>query len=133
MLANLDVMTVAAVNGFAIGGGWTIALAFDHVIAVEGAEFWVPEVDIGVPFRGLATITLTERLGPVLAKEAMILCRHFTAEELVDLRVINRVVPADELQAAARDAAELYASKPTKAAIGTKRDINAVLYGQRQF
>jgi len=133
VIVSMDAISVGAINGFAIGGGWSIALAFDHVIAVEGVEFWVPEVDLGVPFRGLANITLTERLGPTLAKEACILCRHFSAEELRDLRVINQVVPADELMATARRVAEAYASKPSKAAVGTKRDINSVLYGTRHY
>jgi 2-(1,2-epoxy-1,2-dihydrophenyl)acetyl-CoA isomerase len=133
VLANLDVMTVAAINGYAVGGGWSLALAHDHCLAVPEAEFWVPEVDIGVPFRGLPSLTLTARLGPVLAKEAMILCRRFTAAELASLGVINRVVPAAELLAAAREVAEAFAAKPTKAAVGTKRDINAVVYGTRHF
>ena len=133
VLANLDVMTVAAVNGYAVGGGWSFALAFDYCLAVPEAEFWVPEVDIGVPFRGLPALTLTSRLGPVLAKEAMILCRHFTAAELAALGVINRVVPADELAAAAREVAAAFAAKPAKAAVGTKRDVNAVVYGTRHF
>ena len=49
LLVNLELPTVAAVNGFAVGGGWFLALACDLRIAVEGAEFWMPEVDLGVP------------------------------------------------------------------------------------
>jgi len=133
VLANLDVMTVAAVNGYAVGGGWSFALAFDHCLAVPEAEFWVPEVEIGVPFRGLPALTLTTRLGPVLAKEAMILCRRFSASELAALGVINRVVPAERLMAEAREVAAAFASKPAKAAVGTKRDINGAMYGPRLF
>lgn len=133
VIVSMDAISVCAVNGHAIGGGWSLALAFDHVISVPEADFWVPEVDLGVPFRGLANITLTERLGPNLAKEACILCRHFSAEELRELRVINEVVPADDLMTRARAVAAEYASKSPKAAIGTKRDINGVLYGQRHF
>jgi enoyl-CoA hydratase/carnithine racemase len=65
-------------------------LAADYCLAVPGAHFWVPEVDLGVPFRGLSSFALTDRIGPWLAKEAVILCRHFTAEELLALGVINR-------------------------------------------
>ena len=49
LLTNLEIPTVAAVNGFAVGGGWFIALACDLRIAVESAEFWMPEVDLGSP------------------------------------------------------------------------------------
>ena len=83
---------MVAVNGHAIGGGWSLALAGDYCLAVPSAEFWVPEVDLGVPFRGLSSFALTHRMGPWLAKEAVILCRRFGAEELRQLGVINRVV-----------------------------------------
>ena len=133
LLAHLDVMTVGAINGHAIGGGWSFALAVDYCLAVPGARFWVPEVDLGVPFRGLSSFALAARMGPWLAKEAAILCRQFTAEELCELRVINRVVPAEELMPAARAIAAEFAAKAPKAATGTKRDINSLVYGPRHY
>ena len=132
-LAHLDVMTVAAVNGHAIGGGWSIALAADYCLAVPAAEFWVPEVDFGVPFRGLSSFALTHRMGPWLAKEATILCRHFGAEELCRLGVLNRVVEPEELMIEARVVAERFAAQPARAANATKRDVNAVIYGPRHY
>jgi len=133
LIASLDVISVGAVNGHAIGGGWSFALAVDYCLAVPGARFWVPEVDLGVPFRGLSTFALAARMGPWLAKEAAILCRQFTAEELRDLRVINRVVPPEELMPAARAIAAEFASKAPKAVAGTKRDVNSVVYGPRHY
>lgn len=133
LLAHLDVMTVAAVNGHAIGGGWALALAADHCLAVPEAEFWVPEVDLGVPFRGLSSFALAHQLGPWLAKEAVILCRHFGAEELARWGVVNRVVPAEDLMAEARAVAERFAAQPAKAANATKRDVNSVVYGPRHI
>ncbi len=59
-ITRLDCMTIAAVNGYAVGGGWALAAAFDFIIAVEEAEFWVPEVELGVAFTG----------GPALAMAA---------------------------------------------------------------
>jgi enoyl-CoA hydratase len=132
-LAHLEVMTVVAVNGHAVGGGWSLALAGDYCLAVPGAEFWVPEVDFGVPFRGLSSFALTHRLGPWLAKEAVILCRHFSAEELCALGVINRVVAPEQLMDEATKIAERFAAQPTKAAVNTKRDVNAVIYGPRHY
>ena len=131
LLAHLDLMTVAAVNGHAIGGGWTLALAADYCLAVPEAQFWVPEVELGAPFRGLSSFALTHRLGPWLAKEAVILCRRFGAEELAGLGVVNRVVPAASLMTEARAVADRFAALPAKAAVLTKRDVNAVIYGQR--
>ena len=133
LIAHLDILTIAAINGYAIGGGWSLALAFDFCLAVEGAEFWVPEVDMGVPYRGAPAQVLAARMGPWLAKEATILCRHFKAEELLQLGVINRVVKAAELMSATRELAETLAKKPANAVAPSKRDINAMLFGARQY
>jgi enoyl-CoA hydratase len=132
-LAHLEAMTVVAVNGHAIGGGWSLALAADYCLAVPEAQFWVPEVDLGVPFRGLSSFALTHRMGPWLAKEAVILCRRFSAAELLALGVINRVVEPELLMDEARAIAARFAGQPAKAAINTKRDVNAVVYGPRHY
>ncbi len=132
-LAHLEVMVVVAVNGHAIGGGWSIALAADYCLAVPEAEFWVPEVDLGVPFRGLSSFALTHRMGPWLAKEAVILCRRFDATELCSLGIVNRVVDPATLLEEARAVAERFAAQPAKAAVNTKRDVNAVIYGPRYY
>jgi enoyl-CoA hydratase len=133
LISHLDIMTVAAANGFAIGGGWSIVLAFDFCIAVEGAEFWVPEVDMGVPYRGTPAQILAMRMGPWVAKEATILCRHYKAEELLAMRVVNRVVKPAELMPAARELAAALAAKPQRAVAPSKRDINAIFYGERLY
>ena len=132
-MVHMDVISIAAVNGHAVGGGWSIATGFDHIIAAEGAQFWLPEVEIGMPFRGLANINLTQRLGPVLAKEAMILCRRFTAEELVQYRVINQVCPSDQLEVETTRVADAYLAMPWRAALNTRRDINAAIYGPQYY
>jgi enoyl-CoA hydratase len=133
VLANLDQITIGAINGYAVGGGWSFALAFDFAIAVEGAEFWVPEVDLKVPFRGGPANVLAARLGPWRAKEAILLCRHYSAHELLALGVINRVVKPDELMPAVRELAQTMAAKSPEAVAASKRGINAVFFGQRQF
>lgn len=132
-MVHMDVISIGAVNGYAVGGGWSIATGFDHVVAVEGATFWLPEVEIGQPFRGLANINLTQRLGPMLAREAMILCRRFSAEELLQFRVINQVCAPDDLLTEAHRVAEAYLSMPWKAALNTRRDINAAVYGPQYY
>ena len=133
VLANLDVVTIGAINGYAVGGGWSWALAFDFCLAVEAAEFWVPEVDMQVPYRGAPAKVLAARLGPWRAKEAILMCRHYKAAELLALGVINRVVGPDELMPCAQDLARAMAAKPAEAMAGSKRDINAVFFGQRLF
>jgi enoyl-CoA hydratase len=133
VLAHLDQITIGAINGYAVGGGWSFALAFDFAIAVAGAEFWVPEVDLGVPYRGAPASVLAARLGPWRAKEAIMMCRHYKAEELLAMGALNRVVEPDALMPAARDLAKAMAAKPRDALASSKRDINAVFFGQRLF
>jgi enoyl-CoA hydratase/carnithine racemase len=133
VLAHLDQVTIGAINGAAVGGGWSFALAFDFAIAVEGAEFWVPEVDLNVPFRGAPAAVLAATLGPWRAKEAILACRHYKAEELLEMGVLNRVVKLDQLMMEARELAKVMSAKSPEAIAATKRGINAVFFGQRQF
>ncbi len=133
VLANLDAVTIGAINGYAVGGGWSFALAFDFCLAVEGAEFWVPEVDMGVPYRGAPAKVLAARLGPWRAKEAILMCRHYKAAELLALGVINQVVKPNELMPAAQELARTMVAKPAEAIANSKRDINAMFFGQRLF
>jgi enoyl-CoA hydratase len=133
VLANLDAVTIGAINGYAVGGGWSFALAFDFCLAVDNAEFWVPEVDMEVPYRGAPAKVLAARLGPWQAKEAILMCRHYKAAELLALGVINRVVTSEELMPAANELARAMATKPVEAIASSKRDINAVFFGQRLF
>src|SRR5579862_5159 len=133
VLAHLDQITIGAINGYAVGGGWSFALAFDFCFAVEAAEFWVPEVDMDVPYRGAPAKVLAARLGPWRAKEAILLCRHYTATELLALGVINRIEKPDELMPAAQELARTMIAKSAGAIANSKRDINAVFFGQRLF
>ncbi len=133
VLAHLDQITIGAINGAAVGGGWSFALAFDFAIAVEGAEFWVPEVDLNVPFRGAPAALLAATLGPWRAKEAILACRHYKAEELIAMGVLNRVVKSELLMTTARELAKSMAAKSPDAIAATKRGINSVFFGQRQF
>src|SRR5579864_7815246 len=133
VLANLDITTIGAINGYAVGGGWSWALAFDFCLAVEAAEFWVPEVDMNVPYRGAPAKVLAARLGPWRAKEAILMCRHYRAAELLALGVINRIVEPDQLMPATQEFARTMAAKHPEAIANSKRDINAVFFGQRLF
>ena len=133
VLAHLDQVTIGAINGAAVGGGWSFALGFDFAIAVEGAEFWVPEVDLEVAFRGAPAAVLAARLGPWRAKEAILACRHYKAEELLAMGVLNRVVNSDQLMTTARELAKSMAAKSPDAIASTKRGINAVFFGERKF
>jgi enoyl-CoA hydratase/carnithine racemase len=132
-ILRLDCMTIAAVNGYAVGGGWALAVAFDFVVASENAEFWVPEVDLGVPYSGGPAEIMAARMGPWRAKEAMILCRHYSARELFDLGMVNKVVRRDELIPAAHELAQTLLKKPKRAATTTKHAVDTVFAGPRLY
>ena len=132
-ILRLDCMTISAVNGYAVGGGWALAAAFDFVIASDNAQFWVPEVELGVPFAGGPAEVMAKRLGPWRAKEAMILCRHYSARELFDMGMVNQVVKPAELMAATRAFADRLLKMPRKAATGTKHIVDGVFAGPRLY
>jgi enoyl-CoA hydratase len=132
-ITRLDCMTIAAINGYAVGGGWALALAFDFMIAAENAEFWVPEVDLSAPFTGGPAIVMAARMGPWRAKEAAILCRHYTARELLEMGMVNQVVKARQLAKAARELADALLKKPFKAATATKHFIDGVFVTPRLY
>jgi enoyl-CoA hydratase/carnithine racemase len=132
-ITRLDCMTIAAVNGYAVGGGWALATACDFILAGEHAEFWVPEVELGSAFTGGPALVMAARLGPWRAKEAMILCRHFTARELYELGLVNRVVQDGNLTPAARGLAGELLRLPHKAATRTKHFVDGIFIGPRLY
>jgi enoyl-CoA hydratase/carnithine racemase len=132
-ILRLDCMTVGAINGFAVGGGWALAAAFDFVVAAETAQFWVPEVELGVPFAGGPAVVMAARMGPWRAKEAMIMCRHYAARELFDMGMVNKVVKPAELTAAAREMARVLLKMPAKAATATKHVVDTQFAGPRLY
>lgn len=127
-LVHLEQVTIAAVNGYAVGAGWDLALACDLRIAVEEAEFWFPEVDLGVPLSPEATALLLEHVPPSIAKEMILGCARYRAEELVRFGLVNRVVPKAAFAAAVRELAETLARKSPAAVTGTKATVNALAH-----
>ena len=97
MLENLEQLTIAAVNGFAVGGGWGLALACDFHFSIPGAQYWFPEVDLGVPLSMGSTARLYSSIGAVRAKEVILTCNRYKAEELERWGMINRIFDEKEL------------------------------------
>ncbi|MGO9265509.1 MAG: enoyl-CoA hydratase/isomerase family protein [Candidatus Binataceae bacterium] len=124
LLQNLELVTISAINGFAVGGGWFLALACDLRIAVEGAEFWMPEVDLGQPGPRGPEQWLTAHVGAARAKEIIFTCRHFKAEELYQWGLLNRVVKKAELMLVVMELARSLATKNRHALVQAKAQIN---------
>ena len=107
-LAAVPRATIAAVNGFALGGGLELALACDFRVCAEDARFGLPEVLLGVIPGGGGTQRLPRLIGASRAKELIFTGRQVRAEEALAIGLVNRVVAPDYvLEAALTWAAEL--------------------------
>lgn len=130
LLDRGHVPTIAAVNGFALGGGCELALACDIRIAAENALFGFPEVSLGIlPGMG-GTQRLPRLVGPGIAKEMIFSGRRIKAEEARTMNLVNRVVPEGEALNAARElAGEIATNGPiavrhAKAAANKAQDLD---------
>jgi enoyl-CoA hydratase len=122
-IGALRVPVIAAVNGYALGGGCELAMACDFRIASENAKFGQPEVNLGIPPGYGGTQRTTRLLG---TGAAMFLCltgETIDAAEALRIGLVQRVVPLAQLGASARAIAESIAAKAPLAIAATKRAI----------
>lgn len=104
---------IAAVEGYALAGGFELALACDLIVAAEDATFGIPEVSRGLVATGGALVRLSRMLPQHLAMELALTGRRLPASEAHELGVVNRLVPAGTaLEAALALAAEIDANAP---------------------
>ena len=109
-LMALEVPTIAMIRGFCIGGGLGLALACDLRIAAEGSSFAIPAARLGLGYEYPGIEKLAGVLGPAYAKEILLTARQFDAEEALRMGLVNRVVPAAELETAVRGYADSIAA-----------------------
>jgi enoyl-CoA hydratase len=109
-IEGLRKVVIAAVNGFALGGGTEIALACDFIFAAENAKFGLPEVTLGV-FPGFGgTQRLPRLIGKAKAKELIFTGAMISAEEAKGLGIVNRIFPPESLMEETRKVAQKIAS-----------------------
>ena len=130
--AGWDVLTrartpiIAAVNGYALGGGCELAMMCDFIIAGDKAKFGQPEVNLGVTPGMGGSQRLTRAIGKAKAMEMCLTGRMMAAEEAERSGLVARVVPAGELLDSALETAKLIASKSFVATSQIKEQVNAV-------
>ncbi len=123
-LANLPVVTIAAINGYALGGGCELALACDFRICAEDSQLGQPEILLGVIPGAGGTQRLPRLIGSGRAKEIIYTGRFVSAEEALAIGLVNKVVPAAEVYPTALKWAERSAAGPRVALMAAKQAIN---------
>jgi len=110
--ADLEVLTIAGVNGYALGGGLELALACDLRFAGEAAVVGFPEIDLGmIPGWG-GTQRLPNVVGESTAKDLLVTGRHVEADEAFELGLLDRVVPDEDLETELFEYAATLEDKP---------------------
>jgi len=123
-LAALNTPTIAAVNGFALGGGCELAMLCDIIIAGESAKFGQPEINLGViPGIG-GSQRLTRAIGKAKAMDMILTGRQMKADEADRLGLVSRVVPADQTLSTALEVAAEIAGKSAIASSLAKEAVN---------
>jgi len=126
-VARIPKPVVAAITGYALGGGCELALCADFRIAAENAKLGQPEILLGlIPGAG-GTQRLSRLIGPSKAKDLIFTGRMVKADEALTLGLVDRVVPADEVYAAAHEWAAKLAQGPAIALRAAKESIDTGL------
>jgi enoyl-CoA hydratase len=136
-LEELDKITIAAVDGFAVGGGLEITMVCDFVIATARAKWGMPEVDVGITPGWGGTTRLARLIGRRRAKEINFIGALHSARKAVEWNLWNRVVPKDQLDVEVKKLLEVLKSKNQQGLRQLKfiinRGVEADLYTAQGF
>lgn len=124
-IENCPKPVIAAVNGFALGGGCELAMSCHLRIASDNAKFGQPEVNLGLIAGYGGTQRLIQYLGKTKATELHMTADMLTAEQALNLGLLNYVVPADQLMAKCIEVIEKIKTKSPKAITGVINSVNA--------
>lgn len=126
-IGHLKKPVIAAVSGFALGGGCELAMACDMIIASESAVFGQPEVLIGVTAGAGGTQRLTKIVGKNISMEMHLTGRRLTAREALSFGLVNRVVPVESFLSEAKKLAHSIAAQPPLAVQAAKASVLAAV------
>jgi enoyl-CoA hydratase/carnithine racemase len=102
-LQDVDKPTIAMIRGWCVGGGVALAVACDIRIASDDSGFAIPAAKLGLGYNFEGVRRLVQLVGPAFAREIFFTARKFTAAEAVAMGLVNRLVPAAELEASVRE------------------------------
>ena len=123
-ILNIHKPVIAAVSGYALGGGCEVAMSCDMIVASETAKFGQPEITIGVIPGAGGTQRLTRAVGKALAMEVVLNNRTLSAQEAYQFGLVNRVVPVERYLDEALKLADEIAARAPLAVRAAKRMIN---------
>jgi len=123
-LTQLPIPVIAAVNGYALGGGTEMALACDFVYAAETAQFGLPEINLGIIPGFGGTQRLSRLIGPNMAREMIYTGKMINATEALRLGIVNKVSAPDQLMDDVLAIAAAIAQKGSTALRAAKQAIN---------
>jgi enoyl-CoA hydratase/carnithine racemase len=126
LIDRLPQVTIASLNGLAVGGGVVIAISCDLRLAAESTWFSIPEVELGLPLTWQALPRLVRELGPARTKELVMACERFSAADAERWGMVNHVHPDDELASATRALAARLLSMDPLTLSTTKRACDAL-------
>lgn len=123
---DLEKPIIAAVNGFAMGGGFETALSCDLSIGADTSTYALPEVKVGFFAATGGVQRLSRYIGRMAARDLLLTGRHVTAAEALAMGILNQVVPQADLMTAAMAKAQEIASMSPSSVKATKRVLNAM-------
>jgi enoyl-CoA hydratase/carnithine racemase len=124
-LERIPKITIAAINGYALGGGCELALACDFRYAADDAQLGQPEILLGIIPGAGGTQRLPRLVGLAKARDLIVSGRRVKADEALEIGLVDRVLPAEEVYTTAVEDAGKFAAGPTKAYAAAKRALAA--------
>ena len=124
LVEDLPKVTIAAINGFCLGGGCELALTADFRFAADDAQLGQPEIKLGIIPGAGGTQRLPRLVGPARAKHIIYSGRFVPAKEALDIGLVDEVSPAADVYERAVEKAREYATGPTAALRAAKVSVN---------
>jgi len=128
-LTAIEQPVIAMIHGYCIGGGCELAVACDLRVADDRAQFGIPATKLGIVLGVDELRRLVSLVGVAMAKEILVTARRFDAIEALRIGLVNRIVPADDLEETVLALARQIAENAPTAVVATKALLNAI--GQR--